>query len=1104
MTLLLHCRSSHCDFSAKIQMADSDDDSERRRSRDKFRRERSDADSRRRPGDKREPFEDRVGGVAGGLSNSGRSRQERRDSGDYRSFAAARDRPPTSGELPAKRPRREWNDDYRPSYRHRDSRPGPVEEEVNYRPPLMPFKRFLDPLDDFITDEEAMEKYKEYKESFNKRYIEEFFEAHKNEEWLREKYHPDYVDLQREQVARNIRHRLDVFLDLFDKGMIDNQTVQMDNSDQLIKLMDAVVIKLSGGTDEDLAVLDHLDEDSGDEALSFQEPERSPEHKTSHAERSGAKSEEGEEDSDFESDDGEERKLKQDLQKAKDLLASKDAAMKADEPEQLSASQEWVGVSDNETEVPDVKKSSGTPVSESPKVVKPKSEDRPEATLNSEKTEDVTPSDAEVKEEQPESQLNVESMEAFGTTEDDDDIPTPTTAEAPEGSSASAADRVSNVESTLASVAEILGSPADDRPSTFSRQDSLKVGPPCQENQVQNKKHVRRNLHKTASVFFRCLPPTVTKKELEELCSSQPGFLRLAIYDPMPERGFTRHAWATYNPDVNIKKICWALNTCPLLRDKWQSSSRTSGELCATVNRDLAQRVRPVTPITRHKPVMRNDLMLASRLIAELDAKHNLWPLPESEKPEDEGGENASPVDVEKPQAVTNACPVPGLPGLYSANPLMRNLTDYLIDETGSEEAMLMAGAATNENNSGAAGDNEGTAESADTVAAVPIETDSSLARALDRLLIYLRIVYSVDYYSATVYQFEDSMPHRCGIFHARGDRGLTLGSQARGHGFTVTPREVTEYIQTFSAKMKPLLESPPDLTDEEIAALGARDPDKAAEDFIEANIQKRTSKKKPFKVVWVCPLSDKKFREPIFVRKHILNKHMEKVEAARKDNAVFFNNFLRDPRRPSLPEAPRHLIHQYYPPPQSQSSSDRQITGAGYGGGGHVRGRSSGGGGYRTGGGVYRGGGYRNNMGNAALLLPNQYGSRGRGPVNDYYEASAASQQMAAAAAAAAAALYPNSATADLYALAGALGGGAGVTGGGVRGGSSGRGGSPREYSGGGGRSYHGGGGEYRNGNPNNRKRPYGASDRYRPGGGGNRGVISYNDLDDPGNDGY
>ncbi len=45
---------------------------------------------------------------------------------------------------------------------------------------------------------------------------------------------------------------------------------------------------------------------------------------------------------------------------------------------------------------------------------------------------------------------------------------------------------------------------------------------------------------------------------------------------------------------------------------------------------------------------------------------------------------------------------------------------------------------------------------------------------------------------------------------------------------------------------MASLLEVPRDLTDDEIAALGARDPEKAAEEFIEANIQKKTSKKKP------------------------------------------------------------------------------------------------------------------------------------------------------------------------------------------------------------------------------------------------------------------
>lgn len=53
--------------------------------------------------------------------------------------------------------------------------------------------------------------------------------------------------------------------------------------------------------------------------------------------------------------------------------------------------------------------------------------------------------------------------------------------------------------------------------------------------------------------------------------------------------------------------------------------------------------------------------------------------------------------------------------------------------------------------------------------------------------------------------------------------------------------------IQTFNEKMASLLDVPRDLTDEEIEALGARDPEAAAEDFIEANIQKRTSKKKPY-----------------------------------------------------------------------------------------------------------------------------------------------------------------------------------------------------------------------------------------------------------------
>ena len=70
-------------------------------------------------------------------------------------------------------------------------------------------------------------------------------------------------------------------------------------------------------------------------------------------------------------------------------------------------------------------------------------------------------------------------------------------------------------------------------------------------------------------------------------------------------------------------------------------------------------------------------------------------------------------------------------------------------------------------------------------------------------------------------------------------------------------------------------------------------------EKFIQANTQELGKEK------WLCPLSNKKFKGADFVRKHIFNKHADKVTAVKAD-VEFFNNFLRDPRRPQLPEKPK------------------------------------------------------------------------------------------------------------------------------------------------------------------------------------------------------
>lgn len=44
-----------------------------------------------------------------------------------------------------------------------------------------------------------------------------------------------------------------------------------------------------------------------------------------------------------------------------------------------------------------------------------------------------------------------------------------------------------------------------------------------------------------------------------------------------------------------------------------------------------------------------------------------------------------------------------------------------------------------------------------------------TLPQVLDKLLLYLRIVHSLDYYNTCEYPNEDEMPNRCGIIHVRG-----------------------------------------------------------------------------------------------------------------------------------------------------------------------------------------------------------------------------------------------------------------------------------------------------------------------------------------------
>merc|ERR1719410_230106 len=368
-----------------------------------------------------------------------------------------------------------------------------------------------------------------------------------------------------------------------------------------------------------------------------------------------------------------------------------------------------------------------------------------------------------------------------------------------------------------------------------------------ENNKVEDQQPKPRALHKTTSIFLRNLAPTITKQEVEAMCKRYPGFLRAAIADPQPERRWFRRGWITFGREVKIKEICYALNNIRL-RDF---------ELGPIVNRDLSRRVRTINGITVDRKVVRHNIKLAAKVITNLDQKWGLWQNPQENR------------DASDAKASSDM-------GIISNNPILNNITDYMIEEASAEEEELLG--KNNDLEDGEEGEDGN-----------KIVRDEELCKVLDKLLLYLRIVHSVDFYNHSEYPNEDEMPNRCGIMHARGIPPAS----------NVTITDIEDYCATFEKKMGSFLQPRADLSDDEAGKLGMKNEEDEVEKFVQANTQELGKDK------WLCPLSGKKFKGPDFVRKHIFNKHGEKVDEVKKE-VQYYNNYLKDPKRPQLPENPK------------------------------------------------------------------------------------------------------------------------------------------------------------------------------------------------------
>ncbi|XP_034034535.1 serrate RNA effector molecule homolog isoform X2 [Thalassophryne amazonica] len=783
-------------------MGDSDDEYDRRR-RDKFRRERSDYDrSREREDRRREDWNDREW-------DRGRERRSRGEYRDYERGRRERFTPPRHdiGGQP-KRMRRDWDDHGGDPYRggydlgygggggpsfgppqhwgHPDlqlmqphhgipiqARLGNIHDmDLGPPPPIMKtFKEFLLSLDDSVDETEAVKRYNEYKIDFRRQQMQDFFLAHKDEEWFRSKYHPDETSRLKAEALSCLRIRLNVFTFLMENSWFDNVSLDIERSQAIIKVLDAAVIKMEGGTDHDLRILDMPceEEEEREKLVSVSGGVEPPK-------RDDAKTVDGDHKPSVEKQKNEKEESNSASTERTDARTADEAAVKEEEekvaekeepPEskKLRRKRKRSGDSDDEASATesdsDSDSESNSECSDKP-VKKKEVEDKEEEEDGEEEAEEVKPKEANEEDVKEEKKLK-------------DEAPRP------------------------------------------------------------------RPLHKTCSLFMRSIAPTISKAEIVALCRRYPGFLRVCLSDPHPERRFFRRCWVTFDRGVNIKEVCWNLQNIRL-RDC---------ELAPGVNRDLARRVRNVNGITQHKQVLRNDIKLAAKLIHALDEKGELW----SSKSQEEGQSTEFPAQ----------------------NPILKNITDYLIEEVSAEEEELLgAGSGMDPE--------EGTKEGNPTE--MTVERDEKLAKVLDRLILYLRIVHSIDYYNTCEYPSEDEMPNRCGMIHVRGP----IPPNRITHG------EVQQWQKNMEEKLSHLFSLKETLSEEEAVKMGRKDPEEEVEKFVSSNTQELGKDK------WLCPLSGKKFKGPEFVRKHILNKHGDKIEEVKKEVA-FFNNFLMDAKRPSLPE---------------------------------------------------------------------------------------------------------------------------------------------------------------------------------------------------------
>ncbi|KAG8218305.1 hypothetical protein J3R82DRAFT_3919 [Butyriboletus roseoflavus] len=419
-------------------------------------------------------------------------------------------------------------------------------------------------------------------------------------------------------------------------------------------------------------------------------------------------------------------------------------------------------------------------------------------------------------------------------------------------------------------------------------------------NRVENGKaiteHKRSNRGEEISVppegnqvMIRTIPPDIGRLKLEEACSKIPGFMYLALGDPLQKRNFYRAGWIKFRDDADMTTVMSELTDKKIEGFKLHVSHNM---------KPFINRVRYVPEVASRPDRIEKDLANVKILASILEEEYaTLYRSSASstggDSMETDGGVRPEGVGV---QADNEDDSVPREAGSDAVERRIEKIMGEL-REQGVDEKVL--------------------------------EVKKAVI-SLDLYIAYLRAAYHTCYYCAVVTDHLEELQRKC-LKHVRKPLSKSLLEEVKA---AETEKAEKEKIEKEEKEAETIATKPAESRDwkrnderwlewfdTKIALLINRDGvdprdyggksydeelSKAVEPFIKQEDEGR----------FRCKTCQKLFKATSFVEKHIANKHPELVKQL--DEVPYFNNFALDPHRIQPFTHPPPMTGNSQAPPQA------------------------------------------------------------------------------------------------------------------------------------------------------------------------------------------